>query len=1006
MDPLAANVLAGTIANVITGISSQVLGAASALAVSRPALRKTLREDSDIGPLLNRAMAAAAKSGPYDAKLQAFLVSPEVETCLRQIFVTQLAHDDVTIPSLRAGFIETVALHLDSPPGVAAAIGGDLFEALLKACLRTLSTGIGRGLLSAHEAQSAARTRVLLDGIRGIDKKLTILATARQYGIHAYLDFEVKYRAQVQNRHATITPPHFDVARRIPIDTLYVTPHLEPLTGRLARRIVERATHPLPKVLRSLYRAVVLGTPGSGKSTLAHKLCHDLTAHYSDRLLAGREVTPCLVILRDYGAAKKERGLSILQFIESVASSKYQLTPPPGAVEYLLLSGRLAIVFDGLDELLETSYRVEIAGNIESFCSMYPNVLTLVTSREVGYQEAPLDKERFDLYRIAPFDEAQVSDYASKWFLADEDVPGDVSRQKAVAFLAESRGVPDLRSNPLMLALMCNLYKGEHYIPSNRPDVYEKCALMLFERWDKSRGLFVPLPFEAHIRPAMMHLAYWIYSDEGLQGGVSEGSLVRKAAEYLMKWRFENADEATHAASEFVDFCKGRAWVFTDTGTTKGGEALFQFTHRTFLEYFTAEHLVRTHGSPVELGGVLVPRVRRQEWDVVAQLAVQSLAKKLEGAADAILEMVLEEAAASGSTADGLNLLAFAARCLEFLVPRPQAVRQVVSACVERCIEMGLDFAEGGVKPAEDFFPGIGASPFTRLIVELLQVTPENLKVAADSLEKAIVDKVKGVSTKDAIRLHALEIGLHVPVAIDPAITAGTEPLGWPTWRAAAVNVARLCEDDIELLKREAGWLAAQMLWWGKLTVEELVSLHGTSSLFQSWHYEVLPWTRWSVADSALSDIVFKGEASARGNRLNLLAPVGSALLAAPTPWVKPDGRGAAFQFWWHGAGRKASNTEELSAGDAVGAALLLAVAVERAEGNRAEVMKWIAEAKGIPIISALRATLQARYEPVLLSDADRELATVGLAQAATDLLRRWVRGTISFVDARGTTST
>src|SRR6202162_4818807 len=150
MDPLAANVLAGTIANVITGISSQVLGAASALAVSRPALRKTLREDSDIGPLLNRAMAAAAKSGPYDAKLQAFLVSPEVETCLRQVFLTQLAHDDVTIPSLRAGFIETVALHLDSPPGVAAAIGGAPFEALLKACLRTLSTGIGRGLLSAH----------------------------------------------------------------------------------------------------------------------------------------------------------------------------------------------------------------------------------------------------------------------------------------------------------------------------------------------------------------------------------------------------------------------------------------------------------------------------------------------------------------------------------------------------------------------------------------------------------------------------------------------------------------------------------------------------------------------------------------------------------------------------------------------------------------------------------------------------------------------------------------
>jgi predicted NACHT family NTPase len=169
-----------------------------------------------------------------------------------------------------------------------------------------------------------------------------------------------------------------------------------------------------------------------------------------------------------------------------------------------------------------------------------------------------------------------------------------------------------------MLALMCNIYRGENYIPRNRPDVYEKCAMMLFERWDKSRGIHVPLPFEAHIRPAMMYLANWVYTAETLQGGVTENSLINKATDYLCPKRFEDRDEAESAARKFIEFCRGRAWVFTDTGTTKEGERLYQFTHRTFLEYFTAAHLVRTHATPQSLIDVLLPKIAKREMDVVS----------------------------------------------------------------------------------------------------------------------------------------------------------------------------------------------------------------------------------------------------------------------------------------------------------------------------------------------------------------------------------------------------
>ena len=107
---------------------------------------------------------------------------------------------------------------------------------------------------------------------------------------------------------------------------------------------------------------------------------------------------------------------------------------------------------------------------------------------------------------------------------------------------------------------------------------------MLFERWDKSRDIVVPLPFEEHIRPAMQDLAFWIYSNEELQGGVSEGRLIERTSAYLCKWVFDDVLKARMAATDFIRFCTGRAWVFTDTGTTREGERLYQFTHRTFLE--------------------------------------------------------------------------------------------------------------------------------------------------------------------------------------------------------------------------------------------------------------------------------------------------------------------------------------------------------------------------------------------------------------------------------------
>ena len=80
--------------------------------------------------------------------------------------------------------------------------------------------------------------------------------------------------------------------------------------------------------------------------------------------------------------------------------------------------------------------------------------------------------------------------------------------------------------------------------------------------------------FEYQIRPLMMFLAYWIYSNESQEVGVTEIKLIQKSKEYLMLKLYEDTDEAENASMEFVKFCKGRAWVFTDIGILKDGMIL------------------------------------------------------------------------------------------------------------------------------------------------------------------------------------------------------------------------------------------------------------------------------------------------------------------------------------------------------------------------------------------------------------------------------------------------
>ena len=487
----------------------------------------------------------------------------------------------------------------------------------------------------------------------------------------------------IAKTHSTMRLPHAGTSKMVAYEKLYVQPQLillkqDEVSAREELEQSEASGLPMREVLEQYSRLVVMGDPGAGKSTSALKLVHDscVSIHRNGPPMR----IPFFVVLRDYIQEFKDGGTSIVDQLVKVCNAPYHVQVTKEMIEYWLLNGRAMVVFDGLDELLDTSLRRDVVELVEGFAYRFPQAPILVTTRRVGYEEAPLDSDLFQAALIDSFEEEQIEAYARKWFALDDSVPDANKDVLTSAFLADAEFVQDLTSNPLMLSLMCGLYSSERYIPKNRPDVYERCALLLFEKWDKQRGIVAPLSFDMHVQPAIRSLALWLYPRKEAQLGVPKQKLVKHVIDYLLEKRFDDVDEAECAANEFIDFCKGRAWVLTDLGAD-----LYGFTHRTFLEYFAASQLAKKNSTPDKLMDQLLPHIKASEWEVVAQLAVQILGRAVDDGADDFLQQLIQKILSGQglSLPEIDNCLRFACRALEFTVPRPPILQTIVQALVD-----------------------------------------------------------------------------------------------------------------------------------------------------------------------------------------------------------------------------------------------------------------------------------------------------------------------------------
>ncbi len=597
-----------------------------------------------------------------------FINTPEVNSLFQAIITVDLAklEQRENLGSIKKLFLKYFSEKFGTSKGNQK-VANELWSLILKTIEIILQDAILDGNILAMESSNNIKFKILAEKLDKILECTKLSKTINPTVFKKIETYAIKYAQAVAIRCDEIEPFQAKVSRKLRLDDLYVTPKIIFHESR----IKDNTKINFHRFFENIHRTVILGDPGGGKSTLSKKICALYAATDPTRTLRNHRI-PILVVLREYSADRKQyRRYSILEHIKSQAVSRYQMTDtgPENTFEYLLSSGKAIVIFDGLDELLATSERKEIRTDVESFCNNYPHTPVLVTSRRIGYSEAPLDSKVFSEFLLSEFDSEDINSYVKKWFSILDDLTETEKTLKSESFLKESETVNDLCSNPLMLGLMCNIYREVNYIPRNRPEVYKKCTELLFENWDKSRNIPVNFRYEDQVRPIIANLAYWIYSNTDFQKkGVTTSQLIQQAVRYYYPAHQSSQDAAERVANELIQFCTGRAWIFCDQGTTASGEDLYLFTHATFLEYFTAVYLTRKNDTPQKLFDALKLKIAHQEWDVVASIAFQIRSKEIEFAANKFCTLLISYSKTLHED-KAWNTIIFLFRSFQYMLP-------------------------------------------------------------------------------------------------------------------------------------------------------------------------------------------------------------------------------------------------------------------------------------------------------------------------------------------------
>lgn len=423
----------------------------------------------------------------------------------------------------------------------------------------------------------------------------------------------VSGKPQVQQRDATVDLMRRTIARvHSAYDFTGLAVGVSDLRATLGRMFVplafvrdvgvgeERTRIPLselePRWIRpagegeSAARTVILGAPGSGKSTLCRYL-----AVVAARLDGGP--VPLVLTVRNWAAEGARDNL--LAAVAREAHATLSVSVEERALVGLCGVGGALLLIDGIDEV-STERRSWLRDCLHGFCETYPRVPVVVTSRAVGYDQAPLDSE-FVQFRLEPFDDAQLDDFIERWYeLAEPDDASERQRRSSAlraALEAEPRA-KQLARIPLLATLIALVYRRQAHLPRARARLYKLCIDTLVVTWPAERGRAIA-ELDGYWQVARLEeLALWmqrqrrqIWNERDIV--VSDAELEQQLYKLLGAYRDDLDEGLLRSLTK-----KWRRWLVQDSGIIQEFENdRFGFVHLSLMEYLAGRGVLRECGG-------------------------------------------------------------------------------------------------------------------------------------------------------------------------------------------------------------------------------------------------------------------------------------------------------------------------------------------------------------------------------------------------------------------------
>ncbi|MEH2444887.1 MAG: NACHT domain-containing NTPase [Nostoc sp.] len=332
----------------------------------------------------------------------------------------------------------------------------------------------------------------------------------------------------------------------------------------------------------------VLGKPGVGKTTFLQHLA----IQCNQGAFAANQV-PIFITLRNFAEESKVTNFSLLKYIhQEFLTSRIS---DPSVIETLLNAGRVLLLLDGMDEVLNQQSN-PILSEIRRFSDRYHKNQFVASCRTAAQR---LRLRGFTDVEIAPFTSEQIRGFAEKWFVAFSKTNTQDGQVQSVEFiqklnLPENWQFRQLVITPLFLHLACWVFHGQEKFPTKRTEFYKQGLDLLLGKWDEVRGIERDDVYRGFLLPQKLKLLSQIAAATFEKGQYFfEQRLVEQyISEYIQNLTNVRMDaEELQIESEAVL----KAIEAQHGLLVERARGIFSFSYLAFQEYFTARKIVASH---------------------------------------------------------------------------------------------------------------------------------------------------------------------------------------------------------------------------------------------------------------------------------------------------------------------------------------------------------------------------------------------------------------------------